>query len=135
MPDMTPSRQLLPDVDDPVAAPFWAATRDGRLVVQRCESCGAMRWPPLAGCPDCRSRDATWVEVATSGTVWSYAVYHRSLHGAFPDVPYTIAVVDIDDGPRMTARAVGIDIGVGSRVSVVFDEVADGIVLPRWTVG
>jgi uncharacterized OB-fold protein len=137
MPDMTPSPQLLPDVDDPLAAPFWAATRAERLVVQRCDSCGAMRWPPLAGCPDCRSRAATWVDVATTGTVWSYAVYHRALHGAFSDVPYTIAVVDIDNGPRMTARAVvgtSSGIEVGARVVAAFDQVADGVVLPRWEV-
>ncbi len=129
--------QLLPDVDDPVAAPFWSAAREGRLVVQRCDGCGALRWPPLVGCPDCRSREATWIVAATTGVVWSYATYHRALHRAFAaDVPYSIAVVDVDGGPRITARVADPDdrLRVGAPVVVSFERITDEITIPRWTL-
>ena len=57
---------------DPLTGPFFEAAAQGRLVVQRCNSCKALRWPPLSGCPECRSRDTTWVDVAPTGTVWSF---------------------------------------------------------------
>jgi len=45
----------------------------------RCDSCDALRWPPLPGCPECRGRATTWVEVAPTGTVWSFVVYTAPL--------------------------------------------------------
>jgi uncharacterized protein len=135
--DSTSGRKLLlPDVDEALTAPFWAAAREHRLVVQRCDQCGALRWPPLPGCPECLSRRTTWVDVATTGTLWSYAVYHRALSAFFPDVPYTVAVVDLDAGPRMTARLVGSrgDVAIGARVHAEFTEVAPRIVLPHWSL-
>jgi uncharacterized OB-fold protein len=128
-------RRLLPDVSDPVSAPFWAGARDRRLVVQKCASCGALRYPPLPGCPECLGRDAEWTELRPTGTVWSYAVYHRALHPAFAgDVPYTVAVVELDDGPRITARmAAGAGrVAVGSRVTAEFEDVAPDVTQLTW---
>lgn len=127
--------QLLPDPSDPVSGPFWEAARNRRLVVQRCLNCGRLRYPPLVGCPDCLSRSAAWTELRAQGTIWSYAVYHRSLHAAFDsDGPYTVAVVELDDGPRITARLAppGAHAAVGARVVAGFEDVSDTVTLLRW---
>lgn len=129
------SAMMVPDPDDELSGPFWAAAGEHQLVVQRCDACQHFRWPPLRGCPDCLSRATTWTDVGGTGTIWSYAVFHRVLHPAFAeDVPYTVGVIELDEGPQMIARIVGDDIEVGLRVEVEFAEPNGGVVLPRWRV-
>ena len=128
---------LLPDVTDPVAAPFWQGLRERVIRVQKCVRCGALRYPPLAGCPECLGSTAEWVEVGPAGAVWSYAVYHRALQPAFADeIPYTVAVVELDDGPRITARMVhGSDpVGVGTRVTAAFEDVTADVTQLKWRI-
>jgi uncharacterized OB-fold protein len=126
---------LLPDVTDPVAAPFWAGLQQRTIRVQRCASCGAVRYPPLPGCPTCMARETEWVEVGPHGTVWSYAVYHRALQPAFADeIPYTVAVVDVDGGVRITARMVrdAGAIAIGDRVIAAFEDVTEDVTQLKW---
>ena len=97
-----------PDVNDPSTAPFWKGTKDGKVVVQACTKCGYLRWPPGPLCNECLSSDSEWKEISPSGTLWSYAVYHRAMNPRFKDqIPYTVALVELDDGPRMYGRLVG----------------------------
>src|SRR5882762_10539325 len=85
----------LSPTDDPLTGPFFEAAAQGRLVVQRCNSCKELRWPPLSGCPECRSRDTTWVDVAPTGTVWSFVVYHRAFAAELrAHIPYTVLMVE-----------------------------------------
>ena len=124
----------LSPVDDPLVGAFFRGAAKSRLVVQRCNSCGALRWPPLSGCPDCRSRDADWVDVAPRGTVWSFVVYYRSFAASLRDqVPYTVAMVQLDAGPFMLGRLASGEArpSVGDRVAADFSEV-DGKPTVRW---
>jgi uncharacterized OB-fold protein len=140
---------LLPVVDADSAA-FWAATKEGRLTVQACSSCGALRHPPRPMCPRCRSTEREWKPVAGTGTIWSYAVPHPPLLKPYTDLaPYNISVVALDQDPNI--RFVGnlvtgpegalneIDpatIVIGEPVEVVFKHFqrADGSeeALPMW---
>jgi uncharacterized OB-fold protein len=132
-PPTTPPASLAP-VPDPLTAPFWAAAGRGRLVIQRCRDCGALRWPPLAGCPECRSRDATWDEVAPQGTIWSFVVYHRAFAAELThEIPYTVVMVQLDDGPYLLGRFVedGRTPTIGARVTADFAEV-NGVPSVRW---
>lgn len=127
------SNELSPAAD-PLAAPFFLAAADGRLVVQRCKSCGALRWPPLRGCPDCRGRATSWVDVEPRGTVWSFVVYHRAFAASLKDqVPYTVVMVQLDDGPFMVGRLVAGEPrpSVGDRVEADFSNV-DRVPTVRW---
>jgi hypothetical protein len=129
------SSELSP-LTDPLVGPYFEAAAQGRLVVQRCNSCGALRWPPLSGCPDCLGRDTTWVDVAPSGTVWSFVVYHRAFQAALKDeIPYTVAMVQLDDGPYVVGRLTPADepVVVGDRVAAEFAEL-DGVPTVRWRV-
>jgi uncharacterized protein len=97
----------LSPIDDPLTGPYYDAARQGRLVVQRCTSCDALRWPPLPGCPECHGHEAIWVDVAPSGTIWSFVVYHRAFAAELrSQIPYTVAVVELDDGPFMVGRLI-----------------------------
>jgi uncharacterized protein len=132
-PGATADKTLTP-VGDPLTAPFWEAARRRRLVIQRCRSCGELRWPPLAGCPECRSRDTTWDEVAPNGTVWSFVVYHRAFAAELKDeIPYTVVMVELDEGPHLVGRFVNVGRppAIGDRVTAEFTEI-DGVPSVRW---
>jgi uncharacterized protein len=136
---------LLPDLDGPDGAPFWAGAARGELLVQTCAACGTRRFPPRPMCPQCRSTDATWDRMSGRATVWSYVVPHPPLLPAYAELaPYNVIVVALDDDP--TIRMVGnlvtgpdgdineIDpttIQIGEQVEVVFTQIGD-TTLPRW---
>lgn len=126
----------LPDVANAVAAPFWRAAREHRLVVQRCPACEGLQWPPRPLCSSCLAplADSDWTEVRPTGTVWSFVVYHRAFHPGFADkLPYNVAMVRLDDGPVMiTNVAGGNDLEIGERVTARFDEVAPQVSLVRF---
>ncbi len=131
---MTGQRPL-PDVADPLTGPFWAAAAQRRLVVQACPECGYRRWPPGPLCPECQAEGGTWTEISPTGTLWSIATYHRALDPAFADdVPYTVGLVELDDGPRMYGRMSGDPAAfrLDGRVRATFSEVAPGVTLVGW---
>ncbi|WP_214404015.1 Zn-ribbon domain-containing OB-fold protein [Pseudonocardia lacus] len=127
----------LPDVDDPDMGPFWAATRQGRLTAQRCADCTTLRFPATPVCGTCLSEDTGWVDVSGTGTIWSYAVYHRAFHPGFRgELPYVVAIVENTDGLHYTGRVFGprSAVAVGAPVSVRFDAVTPQVSLPSWVV-
>jgi uncharacterized OB-fold protein len=127
----------LPDPQHPATAPFWQGTRESRLLVQKCASCGYLRWPPGPACPECLSAGAAWTEVRPSGTLVTYCVYRRAFSPAFADdVPYAVGYVELDDGPRMYGTMAGeLDkLRTGRPVHAVFDPVTPEVSLVHWTV-
>jgi hypothetical protein len=131
----TSTEKPLPDLGDPVAAPFWRAARDGRLVVPRCADCGYKFWPPEAVCPECYGSAFAWDEVAPAGTLWSFAVYHRALDPAFAaDIPYAVGLVELDGGLKMYGIMRG-DISslhIDGAVTAVFEPATDEVTFVRW---
>jgi hypothetical protein len=129
-------KNTLAPLDDPLTGPFWAAAASGRLAVQQCGDCGELRWPPLAGCPECRSRDTSWAEVAPRGTIWSFVTYHRAFQAELKsDIPYTVLMVQLEDGPYIVGRLIAgtTPPSVGDRVTAEFPEV-NGVPQVRWRV-
>ncbi|HZR81222.1 MAG TPA: OB-fold domain-containing protein [Candidatus Binatia bacterium] len=123
---------------DRETSPFWEACRRRELRVQRCCDCGRFRHPPLPGCPRCGSARSEWPVVSGRGRVFSYTVVH---HAAVPalarDVPYNVAVVELDDAPgaRLITNLLDVPadaIAVGVAVEVAWDEPSPGVVLPRF---
>jgi len=117
-----------------LTAPYWAAAREGQLVVQECRSCGQVWHPPLPSCPHCHSADLGWRECAGTGTVYTYTVVRHPTHFAFADqIPYVIALVELADGPRLVTGITDCapdEVHVGLPVRVVFREVSAGATLP-----
>jgi uncharacterized OB-fold protein len=68
--------------------------------------------------------------------VFSYVVYHRVYHPAFAqEVPYAVAVVELDEGPRMYTNVIGIPhdkIVCDMRVEVAYEPITDAITLPKF---
>jgi len=120
----------------PESLPFWNATREERLVLPRCEDCELVFWYPRRLCPQCSSRRIAWQHAAGTGVIYSFTIV-RVAPGRFREhAPYVVAVVELDEGPRMTTNVVGADpesIAIGQRVRVVFDATDEGPMLPRFT--
>lgn len=114
--------------------PFWDGAREGELVFQRCDSCAYTRWPAAGVCPECLARQSTWTRVAGTGTLWSFVVYHRAYAPALTDqIPYPVALVELDCGVRLLSRLVDIDPGdaeVGMPLTVRYRELGDHGVVP-----
>ncbi len=114
---------------------FWDAVERGELQVQRCESCGELRYPPAERCPRCLSPEWRWQQVSGRGELLSYTVVHQRYHPAWADrVPYNVALVQLDEGPRMFSNVLPLsrtDLEVGMRLRVTFDD-EDGQLLPRF---
>jgi uncharacterized OB-fold protein len=91
----------------PETQPFWDGCAAGELRLQRCTSCDAHYFPPRPFCPDCLSDDVTWEAVSGRGTLHTYVINHRPAPGF--EAPYAIAVVQLDEGPRMMSNIVGVD--------------------------
>jgi uncharacterized OB-fold protein len=116
---------------------FWDAAAEHRLVVPRCEKCGERFFPAERLCPACGSALWEYVESAGCGTVTACTVVYRAPSPDF-DVPYVVAVVELDDGCPLLTNLVLEDpesASIGMRVDVVFLDHADGRALPVFTSG
>jgi uncharacterized protein len=108
-------------VPDGVTQPFWDGVAEGVLRLQRCRACGRYVFYPRAVCPHCASVDLAWVDASGAGRVHSFTVVHRAPAEYRDEVPYVVALVDLDEGVRMMARLVGVDpvaVTVGLPVEV-----------------
>lgn len=106
---------------DPTTEPFWQAARERRLVVQRCTSCGAHQFYPRPFCLACSGLALEWVAASGHAIVYSKTTVRIPVVEELTP-PYVVAIVVLDEGPRLTTNLVGDDIGIGDRVSVTWRE-------------
>ena len=83
---------------------FWDGTLEGEIRLQRCSECAHTYFPPRPFCPSCASRHVEVVAASGRGTLYSYVINQRSMPGY--EAPYSIAVVELDEGPRMMTNIV-----------------------------
>ena len=82
--------------------PVWDAAAEGKLLIQRCGSCGKGVFYPRAICPHCWSEDLTWEEASGEGRLKSFSVVHKPGHaGWLPATPYVVGLVELAEGPTM----------------------------------
>jgi uncharacterized OB-fold protein len=119
----------------PETDPFWSATSEGRLLLAECVNCGDVIWYPRALCPSCGGRSINWVDASGRGRIYSFSVVHRG-PGAYRDaVPYVVAYVELEEGPRVLTNIVGCEpreVRIGQPVRVVFDDTGEGSALYRF---
>jgi uncharacterized protein len=94
-------------VPTPDTMPFWEAAKDERLAIQQCQSCRRYYFYPRDHCPRCGSADVAWRDVSGSGKLVSYVINYRPLPPADPQEPQVIALVELDEGPRLLTNIVG----------------------------
>jgi uncharacterized OB-fold protein len=123
--------------------------------LQACARCQLLRYPPTTACPWCMAPEAQWVPVEGRGAVHSYTEVHHAIQPAFKAyTPYLVLLVDLDtqkgkptehEALRVVGNLVTPEgtlaspetvrkVGIGTRVRMVFSDVAPGLALPQWTV-
>ena len=127
-------------VPTPETQPFWDATLEDRLLLPHCRDCGGWTYYPRPFCMHCFSKNIEWREASGKGTLHSFAINHLPAKGFPAGVPIVIAVVALEEGPRMiTNLAVeGIpspeDLQLDSQVQVTFRHVSEDLKLPWFRV-
>jgi uncharacterized OB-fold protein len=132
----TPSGKPAPR-PSPESLPFWEGAKDKRLMLPRCNSCGQFWFPPSQRCRHCLAADFEWRMSGGTGRIYSFVVYHRVYHPAFEGkVPYVVAIVELDEGPRLLTNIVGAppdDVRCDARVRVLFED-TDGVSIPKFEI-
>lgn len=106
---------------DPLSQPFWDAALRGELALQRCRSCGAHQFYPRPYCLACNADGLEWVAASGRARVYSQTTVHVAAGPDF-EAPYVVAVVELEEGPRLTTNLVGGACAIGDRVRVVWRE-------------
>ena len=129
--------RMLPE-PTPETRHFWDGCREGELRLQRCTDCaGEAYFPPRPFCPKCGSRNVEVFKASGKGVLWSYVINHRPR----PDMgtePYAIAVVKLEEGPKIMTNIVGCPqtpeaLPLDMAVNVTFEVQTDDITLPFFT--
>jgi uncharacterized OB-fold protein len=116
--------------------PYWEGLRRHELLMPRCAACGHRWFPPTHLCPQCRSGRVEWERVSGRGKVHTFVLFHRNYHKGFAaERPYCVAVVELEEGPRMLSNVIGIppqEVTCEMAVEVVFEDITDTATLPKF---
>jgi uncharacterized protein len=112
---------------------FWDGTRIGEIRLQRCDACAYAYFPPRPFCPACGGRKVSVFKASGRATLHSYIIHHRPAPGFTP--PYAIAVVQLEEGPRMMTNIVGCPqtpeaLQLDMALEPAFEKLDDDITLP-----
>ncbi|GMG94368.1 OB-fold domain-containing protein [Cupriavidus metallidurans] len=110
---------------------FWAAAREGRLLVRHCDSCGKPHWYPRTLCPFCLGT-THWKQASGRGTIYSYSVTRRA-----GPTPFCMAYVTLEEGVTMMTQIVDCDLDsvrIGQKVQLRFSPSDGGAPLPTFTL-
>jgi uncharacterized OB-fold protein len=125
-------------VPDEVSKPFWDAVNEKRLVVQRCNSCSTLQYPPRPKCQDCQSEDLGWKDTNGRGHILAWVSIEDShLPPRAADQPFNLAVITLDEDPRINffSNLPGVpsrEVPDGAAVEVMFEELQDGSLIHEW---
>jgi uncharacterized OB-fold protein len=126
-----PTPPISPDTEE-----FWSATAEGRLLLRHCDDCDTVIWYPRPFCPACGGFNTSWIEASGRGKVYAFTIVHRNgMPGWREALPYVVAYVELDEGPRVLTNVVGCvpdDVRIEMPVHVVFHDTGQGNALFRF---
>lgn len=109
---------------------YFAAAKEGVLLVGKCSDCREYHFYPRLICPYCNSDNTEWVPAKGTGVIYSHSTMRRGV-----PAPYTIAYVTLDEGVSMMTNIVDCDVDaikIGDKVKVVFKNAEDGTAVPMF---
>ena len=117
---------------DPTTLEFWEAAGRKELVLQHCKDCENYHFYPRPFCLECESTHLEWKRVGGAGTIYSMTEVQVKIS---PDLepPYIVALVELDEGPRMVGNIVDGEANIGDRVKLAWRDREDAPPLPVWT--
>ena len=132
----------MPELSKPVPAitpdmrEFFDGARAGRLMLQKCDACGTLRFPAHEICSKCNSTGSKWAQVSGRGEVFSFNIMHQLYHPGFAkEVPYAVVVVELEEGCKFISNLLGVkphDIRCGMPVEVTFEKLNEDVSIPKF---
>ena len=119
-----------------ITRPYWEGCRAGELRLQQCGDCHRFQFYPRIICSHCGGEHLQWQAVTGRGRVASFTVVRRGISPAY-QAPYVVALIDLEEGPRMMSAVVGCEpevVRVGAAVMVQFTDWGADHVLPVFTL-
>jgi len=121
----------------PETKPFWDAAKQHKLLIQRCGDCKQHYFYPRPLCPNCLSRNVTWVQASGRGRLHTFVINHRPPRGFPLSAPFIVGLVELAEGARILTNIVGIDpdpakVHCDLPVEVVFKDITAEISLPHF---
>lgn len=118
----------------PVSQPYWDGLAAGRLCIPYCDDCDKPFFFPRRWCPRCWRANLSWLQASGHGTLYARCLVEMPFDGRPVDeVPYAVALIDLDEGVRLPGRLrlADADAAIGDRVNLYFaDDPAS--CLPVW---
>jgi uncharacterized OB-fold protein len=122
-------------VPTPESQPYWDGCAKGELRLPRCVVCRLLHFFPRSFCPHCWSETLQWEKMSGAGTVASFVRSYRTPAGFDIKAPFVIALVELEEGPRLMSNVVAEGfhcLSVGTPVQAVFRDRRDAVTLPRF---
>jgi len=120
----------------PETQAYWEGCRQHQLLIQRCSECSRYQFYPRIICTGCMSNKIEWVKAKGSGQIISYTIVHRAISAAYAaEVPYVIALIQLEEGPKMMSNIVNCvpdKVMIGMSVEVVFEDWSEEITIPKF---
>jgi len=120
----------------PETASWWEACRQEKLMIQRCSQCGAFQFYPRIVCTSCMSEQIEWFQAGGRAKVLTYTICRLPVAQAYAaDVPYVVALVQLEEGPTMMSNIVQCDpesVVSSMPLEVVFEAWSDEITMPQF---
>ena len=116
---------------------FWDKCKEHELWLQRCQACQHVFFYPRLHCPQCLSDEVPGFRASGKGTLWTYMINHRAVPGFEDDAPYAIAIILLEEGPRMMSNIVEIEntpenLVLDMPLEVVFEDATEEISIPKF---
>ena len=118
---------------DSDSRPYWEGLAQGELRIQRCQTCAKAVFYPRAICPHCHSDELEWIVASGRGTIYTYTVAHQGFGQFAEDVPFVVALIELEEGVRIMSRIVDAPrerVTIGAEVSVTFRAIGEELTLP-----
>jgi len=102
---------------------FQEFLKEHKLMAAKCEDCNALWLPPRPICGQCHGSRLQWMELSGNGRLVSYTVIafgtKPMLHAGYNrDKPYCTGIVEVDEGPRISAEILGVDVSSPERINI-----------------
>jgi uncharacterized protein len=140
---MTTTESKPVPIPDDQSAPFFEAAVRHELLILRCNACDHPMWPashsgslPVTPrCQKCFAPDLSWVPASGRAELYSFVVMHQLYPGFKDEVPYNIAMVELEEGVRCLSNIVGCDnaeLEIGMKLEVTFEDLNDQVSIPKF---
>lgn len=115
---------------------YWKGAAEEKLLLRQCADCRELHFMPRHLCPKCWSDNLEWIDASGRGTVHSFTIIRRASDPDFAHLcPYVVALIDLEEGPRMMANIIGdgaLETRIGAPVRVTFEDRGEGAKVPQF---